>query len=77
MAKETITETDKMRVINAIRTAPSAEDGLPAVSVGWRCNRAGTRWAETVLEQLLTEKRVVKIELEGPTSNRPALWRLK
>jgi hypothetical protein len=76
VAKDTITEPDKMRVINAIRTAPSADIGLPSVSVGWRCNKAGTRWAEIVLEQLLIEKRVVKIALDDPKATFKTLWRL-
>ena len=76
VAKDTITEPDKTRVINAIRTAPSADIGLPSVSVGWRCDKAGIRWAEIVLEQLLIEKRVVKIAVDEPKATFRTLWRL-
>jgi hypothetical protein len=76
VAKDTITEPDKMRVLNAIRTAPSADIGLPSVSIGWRCDKSGTMWAEIVLEQLLIEKRVVKIAVGEPKATFKTLWRL-
>jgi len=64
MAISTVTSEDKRRVIQAIDSAPSHDVGLPAVSVGWRCGKAGTRWAETVLEALLIEGKVEKRTVE-------------
>lgn len=52
-AKIEVTKLDEDRVLSALRDAPSFEDGIPAVSVGWRCGRVGTPYAQRVLEHLI------------------------
>jgi len=79
MAKPTITELDKKRVLAALRDTPSFKTGIPAVSAGWRCGRAGTAYAESVLNILLDEGKVEKIDKRGddslPRRTDDVLWR--
>lgn len=56
MAKSTkieVTKLDEARVLKALRDSPSYDIGLPVVTVGWRCGRAGNQYAQRVLEHLL------------------------
>ena len=65
MAKPTkpeVTALDESRVLSALRDAPSYDTGLPAVSVGWRCGRAGTPYAQRVLEHLIKLGKVERLQ---------------
>lgn len=77
--KSAVSESEKQLVLGALANQMTPHEGLEAVQVGWRCGKLGTQWAETVLECLLSEKRVLKVPLTVNHSGRESsvtVWRL-
>jgi hypothetical protein len=58
--KPAISEADKSIVLRAFDSMMHPDIGLTSTQVGWKCNKSGQAWAESILEVLLIEKRVVK-----------------
>ena len=57
--KPAISEADKALVMRAFDSMMH-QDGLTSTQVGWKCNKSGQAWAESILEALLIDRRVVK-----------------
>jgi len=60
--KPEVTALDESRVLSALRDAPSGDTGIPAVSLGCRCGKAGTPYAQRVLEHLLRLGKVERLQ---------------
>lgn len=77
--KNAVSESEKKLVLGALSNQMTPHEGLEAVQVGWRCGKLGTPWAETVLECLLSERKVLKVPLTVNHSGRESsvtVWRL-